>query len=223
MLDQKEFKKFVVKNKYASSLQVSDYITDVENMTRSVIEERPSNFREVDVFSRLIMDRIIFLGTQVDDAIANIIIAQLLFLESVDAQKDILLYINSPGGSVYPGLGIYDTMQYIASDVSTICTGLAASMAAVLLAGGAPNKRSALPHARIMIHQPLGGAKGQASDMEITIQQLIEIKKDIYTILSKHTGKDYDSVERHADRDYWMRASQAKEYGIIDSVLEKKH
>ncbi len=223
MSDQKEFKQFVVKNKYASSLHVSDYITDVENMTRSVIEERPSNFREVDVFSRLIMDRIIFLGTQVDDAIANIIIAQLLFLESVDAQKDILLYINSPGGSVYPGLGIYDTMQYIASDVCTICTGLAASMAAVLLAGGAPNKRSALPHARIMIHQPLGGAKGQASDMEITIQQLIEIKKDIYSILSKHTGKDYDSVERHADRDYWMRASQAKEYGIIDSVLEKKH
>ena len=222
MSDQKEFKQFVVKNGYASGLEVSDYISHVENMTRSVIEERPSNFREIDVFSRLIMDRIIFLGTQVDDNIANIIIAQLLFLESVDAKKDIVLYINSPGGSVYPGLGIFDTMQYIAPDVSTICTGLAASMGAVLLAGGAPNKRFALPHARIMIHQPLGGAKGQASDMEITIQQLIELKKDIYNIIAKHTGQDYHSVERHSDRDYWMRATQAKEYGIIDAILEKK-
>ncbi|WP_339043879.1 ATP-dependent Clp protease proteolytic subunit [Cardinium endosymbiont of Tipula unca] len=223
MSDHREFKQFVVKSGYASGLQVDSYISDVENMTRSVIEERPAHFREVDVFSRLIMDRIIFLGTQVDDNIANIIIAQLLFLESVDSRKDILLYINSPGGSVYPGLGIYDTMQYIAPDVSTICTGLAASMGAVLLAGGAKNKRSALPHARIMIHQPLGGARGQASDMEITVQQILEIKKDLYNILSKHTGRDYASVERHADRDYWMRAAQAKDYGIIDSVLEKKH
>nr|WP_221179580.1 ATP-dependent Clp protease proteolytic subunit [Candidatus Cardinium hertigii] len=191
-------------------------------MTRSVIEERPKHFREVDVFSRLIMDRIIFLGTQIDDNIANIIIAQLLFLESVDAKKDILLYINSPGGSVYAALGIYDTMQYIAPDVATICTGLAASMGAILLTGGTKHKRSALPHARIMIHQPSGGAKGQASDMEITLQQLIETKKDLNNILSKHTGQDYASVERHADRDYWMRATQAKAYGIIDSVLEKK-
>ena len=223
MPDQKEFKQFAVKSGYASSLQINDYVSAVENMTRSVIEERPANFREVDVFSRLIMDRIIFLGTQVDDNIANIIIAQLLFLESVDPKKDILLYINSPGGAVYPGLGMYDTMQYIAPDVATICTGLAASMGAVLLAGGAPNKRSALPHSRIMIHQPLGSAKGQASDMEINIQQIIELKKDIYNILSKHTGQDYDSVARHSDRDYWMRAPQAKEYGIIDAVLEQKH
>lgn len=223
MSDHREFKQFVVKSGYASSLQVDSYISDVENMTRSVIEERPAHFREVDVFSRLIMDRIIFLGTQIDDNIANIIIAQLLFLESVDSRKDIVLYINSPGGSVYAGLGIYDTMQYIAPEISTICTGLAASMGAVLLAGGAKNKRSALPHARIMIHQPLGGARGQASDMEITVQQILEIKKDLYNILSKHTGRDYASVERHSDRDYWMRASQAKDYGIIDSVLEKKH
>lgn len=223
MSDHREFKQFVVKSGYASSLQVDSYISDVENMTRSVIEERPAHFREVDVFSRLIMDRIIFLGTQIDDNIANIIIAQLLFLESVDSRKDIVLYINSPGGSVYAGLGIYDTMQYIAPDISTICTGLAASMGAVLLAGGAKNKRSALPHARIMIHQPLGGARGQASDMEITVQQILEIKKDLYNILSKHTGRDYASVERHSDRDYWMRAAQAKDYGIIDSVLEKKH
>ncbi|TDG95377.1 ATP-dependent Clp protease proteolytic subunit [Cardinium endosymbiont of Culicoides punctatus] len=222
MSDHKEFKQFVVKSGYASGLQVDSYVSDIENMTRSVIEERPAHFREVDVFSRLIMDRIIFLGTQVDDAIANIIIAQLLFLESVDSRKDILLYINSPGGSVYSGLGIYDTMQYISPNVSTICTGLAASMGAILLAGGATGQRSALPHARIMIHQPLGGAKGPASDMEITVQQIIEVKKDLHNILVKHTGRDYASVARHSDRDYWMRADQAKEYGIIDSILEKK-
>jgi ATP-dependent Clp protease protease subunit len=168
------------------------------------------------------MDRIIFLGMAVDDNISNIIVAQLLFLESTDPKKDVRLYINSPGGSVYPGLGIYDTMQYIAPDVHTICTGLAASMAAVLLAGGAPNKRSALPHSRILIHQPLGGAQGQASDMEITIKQMIEIKKDLYQILSRHTGKGEAKIEKDADRDYWMRASEAKEYGIIDEVLEKK-
>ncbi|CAH2560078.1 ATP-dependent Clp protease proteolytic subunit [Cardinium endosymbiont of Oedothorax gibbosus] len=222
LLDQKEFRKFAVKNGYATGFQVHNYVSNIENMTRSVIEQRSAHFREVDVFSRLIMDRIIFLGTQVDDNIANIIIAQLLFLQSVDAKKDVLLYINSPGGSVYPGLGIYDTMQYISPDVATICTGLAASMAAVLLAGGAKNKRCSLPHARIMIHQPLGGAKGTAADMEITVQQIIEIKKDIYNILSKHTGQDYASVEHHSDRDYWMRANEAKAYGIIDFVLENE-
>ncbi|CDG49693.1 ClpP family protease [Cardinium endosymbiont of Bemisia tabaci] len=222
MPDQKEFQKFAVKNGYATGSQIYNYVSDIENMTRSVIEQRPGHFREVDVFSRLIMDRIIFLGTQVDDNIANVIIAQLLFLQSVDTKKDILLYINSPGGSVYPGLGIYDTMQYISPDVATICTGLAASMAAVLLTGGAKNKRSALPHARVMIHQPLGGSKGTAADMEITMQQMIEIKKDIYNILSTHTGQDYASVERDSDRDYWMRASQAKAYGIIDFVLEQE-
>lgn len=218
---QKDFKQFAVKNGYANGLQVNGYVSAIENMTRSVIEERPSNFREVDVFSRLIMDRIIFLGTQIDDAIANIIIAQLLFLASVDSQKDIRIYINCPGGSVHSGLGIYDTMQIISPDVSTSCTGLAASMGAILLAGGAKGKRSALPHARIMIHQPFGGAKGNVADVEITVQQMIESKEDLYNILAKHTGQTYETVERDADRDYWMRAAAAKEYGIIDSILEK--
>ncbi|MDQ3292332.1 MAG: ATP-dependent Clp protease proteolytic subunit [Bacteroidota bacterium] len=188
-------------------------------MTRSVIEERPTNFREIDVFSRLIMDRIIFLGTQVDDFIANIITAQLLFLESSDSKKDILLYINSPGGSVYAGLGIYDTMQYVKPDVATICTGLAASMGAVLLAGGAKNKRSALPHARVMIHQPMGGTQGQASDIEITAREILKLKKELYEIIASHTGKTYQEVHDNSDRDYWMRADEAKEYGIIDEVL----
>ncbi|MBW7468251.1 ATP-dependent Clp protease proteolytic subunit [Pontibacter aydingkolensis] len=191
-------------------------------MTRSVIEERPTNFREIDVFSRLIMDRIIFLGTQVDDFIANIITAQLLFLESADAKKDILLYINSPGGSVYAGLGIYDTMQYVSPDVATICTGLAASMGAVLLAGGAPNKRSALPHARVMIHQPMGGAQGQASDIEITAREILKLKKELYEILAQHSGKTYQEVYDNSDRDYWMKADEAKEYGLIDEVLTRK-
>ncbi len=219
--ETQEFRKYAIKSKGISSSTLDSYSNYIENMTRSVIEERPVNFREVDVFSRLIMDRIIFLGTEVDDNISNIIIAQLLFLESTDPKKDILLYINSPGGSVYPGLGIYDTMQYIKPNVSTMCTGLAASMAAVLLAGGAEGKRSALPHSRIMIHQPLGGARGQASDMEITIKQMIEIKKDLYQILSKHTGKSYKEIEDNADRDYWMRSTEAKEYGLIDDVVKK--
>ena len=218
----KEFRDYAVKGRRISSIHVDDYIERVENMTRSVIEERPTNFREIDVFSRLIMDRIIFLGMQVDEHIANIIIAQLLFLESTEPNKDILLYINSPGGAVYPGLGIYDTMQYVTPHVATICTGLAASMGAVLLAGGESGKRSALPHARIMIHQPLGGAQGQASDMEITIRQMLEIKKDLYQIFAKHTGKNLTVIEKDADRDFWMRASQAQDYGIIDEVLEKK-
>ena len=191
----------------------------IESMTRSVIEERPTNFREIDVFSRLIMDRIIFLGTQVDDFIANIITAQLLFLESADAKKDILLYINSPGGSVYAGLGIYDTMQYVSPDVATICTGLAASMGAVLLAGGAKNKRSALPHARIMIHQPLGGAQGQASDIEISTREILKMKKELYEIIAHHSGKSYQEVHDNSDRDYWLKAEEAKEYGLIDEVL----
>lgn len=219
---KKEFRDYAVKGRQLGGIQVDSYVEQIENMTRSVIEERATNFREIDVFSRLMMDRIIFLGMQVDDNIANIIIAQLLFLESTDPNKDILLYINSPGGSVYPGLGIYDTMQYIAPSVSTICTGLAASMGAVLLAGGAPGKRSALPHSRIMIHQPLGGAQGQASDMEITIKQMVEIKKDLYNILAKHTGKTPKMIEKDADRDFWMKAPQAQAYGLIDEVLEKK-
>lgn len=221
MLDKKEFRAYAVKDRGISGTSIDRYTDQVESMTRTVIEERPTHFREIDVFSRLIMDRIIFLGMPVDDHIANIIIAQLLFLESVDAKKNVILYINSPGGVVYPGLGVYDTMHYIKPEVHTICTGLAASLGAVLLAGGAPGKRSALPHARIMIHQPLGGAQGQTSDMEITIKQMLEIKKDLYQILSKHTGKSHKEIEKHADRDYWMRALQAKEYGIIDEVLEK--
>lgn len=195
---------------------------NIESMTRSVIEERPTNFREIDVFSRLIMDRIIFLGTQVDDFIANIITAQLLFLESADAKKDILLYINSPGGSVYAGLGIYDTMQYVNPDVATICTGLAASMGAVLLAGGAKNKRSALPHARVMIHQPMGGTQGQASDIEITAREILKLKKELYEILAQHSGKSYQDIYDNSDRDYWMKAEEAKEYGLIDEVLHRK-
>ncbi|MCH8515539.1 MAG: ATP-dependent Clp protease proteolytic subunit [Cyclobacteriaceae bacterium] len=191
-------------------------------MTRAVIEERPTNFREIDVFSRLIMDRIIFLGTQVDDQISNIIIAQLLFLESVDAKKDVLLYINSPGGSVTAGLGMYDTMQYIAPDVATICTGISASMGAVLLAGGAAGKRSALPHSRVMIHQPSGGMQGQSKDMEISYKLIMKMRDELYTILAKHSGKTFEDIERDSDRDFWLSAPEAKEYGLIDEVLERK-
>lgn len=222
MLNKKEFRDFAVKHKGVNGTAFDQYTDYVENMTRSVIEERPTNFREIDVFSRLIMDRIIFLGTGVDDHIANIITAQLLFLESTDSKKDILLYINSPGGSVYAGLGIYDTMQYIAPEVGTICTGLAASMGAVLLAGGAAGKRAALPHSRIMIHQPSGGMQGQSKDMEISVRQILELRKELYEILAAHSGKSPETIEKDSDRDYWMRADQAKEYGLIDEVLIKK-
>jgi len=191
-------------------------------MTRTVIEERNMPFREVDVFSRLMVDRIIFLGTGVDDYIANIIQAQLLFLESADAKKDIQIYINSPGGSVYAGLGIYDTMQYINPEVSTICTGLAASMGAVLLTAGHAGKRTALKHSRIMIHQPLGGASGQASDIEITHREIQKLKKELYEIIAEHSGKTYEQVWKDGDRDFWMTAAEAKEYGMIDEVLERK-
>ncbi len=223
MINKDELRKFAVKGQGLNGLTFDDYIQRVENMTRSVIEERPTRFAEIDVFSRLIMDRIIFLGMGIDDNISNIITAQLLFLESVDAKKDILLYINSPGGSVYAGLGIYDTMQYVSPDVATICTGMAASMGAVLLSGGASQKRSALPHSRIMIHQPSGGMQGQSVDMEITLKQMQELRKDLYDILAKHTGKSYKDIEKDSDRDYWMRASEAKSYGLIDEVLEKNN
>ncbi|MBK6265421.1 ATP-dependent Clp protease proteolytic subunit [Marivirga sp. S37H4] len=222
MINKEEFRKFAVKGERIPGSHVDQYVQQVENMTRSVIEERPTNFREIDVFSRLIMDRIIFLGMQVDDNIANIITAQLLFLQSVDAKKDISLYINSPGGSVYAGLGIYDTMQYVTPDVGTICTGLAASMGAVLLAGGAEKKRSALPHSRIMIHQPMSGMQGQASDMEISLKQTLAVKEDLYKILSKHSGKTYKQIEKDSDRDFWLIAKDAKEYGLIDEVLARK-
>ncbi|MCL4166130.1 UNVERIFIED_CONTAM: hypothetical protein GTU68_048464 [Idotea baltica] len=167
------------------------------------------------------MDRIIFVGTPIDDQIANIVVAQMLFLESVDAQKDILMYINSPGGSVYAGLGMYDTMQYVRPEVATICTSLAASMGAVLLAGGAAGKRSALPHARVMIHQPSGGAQGQSRDMEISVKQIIELRRELYDILAKHTGKPFEDIEKDSDRDYWMKAEEAKSYGLIDEVLTR--
>lgn len=221
MINKEEFRKYAVKGQYINGSTVDGYIQRVENMTRSVIEERPTNFREIDVFSRLMMDRIIFLGMGIDDNIANIITAQLLFLESVDSKKDILLYINSPGGSVYAGLGIYDTMQYIKPDVATICTGLAASMGAVLLCGGAAGKRSALVHARVMIHQPSGGAQGQSSDIEITAKQILILKKELYEIIAKHSGKGYEQIEKDSDRDYWMKADEAKTYGLIDEVLSR--
>ena len=221
MINKEEFRKFSVKGRGINGNTFDSYVNHVENMTRSVIEERPTRFAEIDVFSRLIMDRIIFLGMQVEENIANIITAQLLFLESVDATKDILLYINSPGGSVYAGLGMYDTMQYVAPDVATICTGMAASMGAVLLAGGAEKKRSALTHSRIMIHQPSGGMQGQSRDMEITLKQMQELRKDLYEILAGHSGKSYEQIEQDSDRDYWMRAAEAKEYGLIDEVLNR--
>jgi len=206
-----------------NGLTVDGYMKhSVENMTRAVIEERPMNFREVDVFSRLMADRIIFMGTGVDDNIANIVVAQLLFLESADAKKDVLMYINSPGGSVYAGLGIYDTMQYVRPDVATVCTSLAASMGAVLLAGGAAGKRSALPHARVMIHQPSGGAQGQSTDIEITAREIVKLRDELYEILAVHTGKTKDEIEKDSDRDKWFRAYEAKEYGLIDEVLTRE-
>ncbi len=218
-LSRKEFRKYAVYSQHLNGLTVDRYLDHVENMTRSVIEERPINFREVDVFSRLMADRIVFLGTPVDDNIANVIIAQFLFLESSDSKKDILLYINSPGGSVYAGLGIYDTMQYVKPDVATICTSMAASFGAVLLCAGAAGKRSALPHARVMIHQPSGGAQGQSADIEITARQIVILRQELYEILSRHSGRPVEEIERNADRDYWLKAAEAKAYGLIDEVL----
>ena len=222
MLNKEEFRKFAVKGQGISGTAFDDYNKEVEDMTQYVIEERPGNFRAIDVFTRLISDRIIFLGTPVDDIIANIITAQLLFLESADQKKDIIMYINSPGGSVTSGLGIYDTMQYINPDVATICTGLSASMGAVLLAGGTKKKRSSLAHSRIMIHQPSGGMQGQSTDMEISLKLIMSLRKELYEILANHTGKSLKEIEKDADRDYWMTATEAKDYGLIDEVLIKK-
>lgn len=229
MSNNNEFRKYAVHHLGMSGSTVDGYAKMMENqvpaieaMTQYVIEERPGNFRAIDVFTRLISDRILFLGMGIDDQIANLITAQILFLESADPRKDIIMYINSPGGSVYAGLGIYDTMQYVAPEVQTICTGLAASMGAVLLAAGADKKRCGLPHSRIMIHQPMSGMQGQASDMEISLKQTLEVKKDLYNILAKHSGQKYDKIEKDADRDYWMRASEAKSYGLIDEVLDRK-
>lgn len=223
-----EFKKYAVKHLGMSSSNLDRYENATLNdptiwsMTPNVVEERQMRATVIDVFSRLMADRIVFLGTPVDDYIANVITAQLLFLESADPKKDIIMYINSPGGSVYAGLGIYDTMQFVNPDVATVCTGLAASMAAVLLTSGAAKKRSGLPHSRVMIHQPMSGMQGQASDMEISLRQTLEIKKDLYNILAKHSGQKYEKIEKDSDRDYWMRAVEAKEYGLIDEVLERK-
>lgn len=229
MSNNNEFRKYAVHHLGMSGNTIDSYagkmqeqVPAIEAMTQYVIEERPGNFRAIDVFTRLISDRILFLGMPVDDQIANLITAQILFLESADPRKDIIMYINSPGGSVYAGLGIYDTMQYVAPDVQTICTGLAASMAAVLLAAGADKKRCGLPHSRIMIHQPMSGMQGQASDMEISLKQTLEVKKDLYNILAKHSGQKYEKIERDSDRDYWMRAAEARDYGLIDEVLERK-
>ena len=222
MNNNNEFRKYAVQHMGMSGNRVDDYAQKIDNMTQYVIEERPGNFRAIDVFTRLISDRIIFLGMGVDDQIANLITAQLLFLESSDPKKDIIMYINSPGGSVYAGLGIYDTMQYINPEVATVCTGLAASMAAVLLASGAEKKRSGLPHSRIMIHQPMSSMQGQATDMEISLRQTLEVKKDLYGILAKHSGQKFEKIEKDSDRDYWMRSAEAKSYGLIDEVLEKK-
>ena len=217
-----DFRNYAVKHRGIASLHVDKYTSAVNDyLTPYIIEERPMNITQLDVFSRLMKDRIIFLGVPIDDDVANIIEAQLLFLESQDSERDIQIYLNTPGGYVHAGLGIYDTMQYINPDVSTICTGMAASMGAVLLCAGAAGKRFALPHSRVMIHQPLGGAQGQASDIEIEAQEIQKLKKELYEIISHHSGKDYDQVWKDCDRNYWMRADEAKVYGMIDEVLGK--
>ncbi len=217
----KEFKKYAIKEHGVNSLYYETLIGTMNPVafTPNIIEERQMNVVAMDVFSRLMMDRIIFLGMEISDQIANVIQAQLLFLESTDASKDIQIYINSPGGSVYAGLGIYDTMQFIKPDVATICTGMAASMAAVLLCAGTKGKRSGLTHSRIMIHQPLGGVSGQASDIEITAREIIILKKELYQIISKHSGQSYEKVFEDGDRDYWMKSDKALKYGMIDEIL----
>lgn len=219
----KEFKNFAIKDQGVSSTYYDQIISSMNpvGLTPNIIEERQMNAVAMDVFSRLMMDRIIFLGTGINDQVANIVQAQLLFLASTDAARDIQIYINSPGGSVYAGLGIYDTMQFIKPDVATICTGMAASMAAVLLCAGEKGKRSGLTHSRVMIHQPLGGAQGQASDIEITAREIISLKKELYDIIAKHSGQSYEKVHDDSDRDYWMKADKAMEYGMIDEILSR--
>lgn len=224
-IDKKEFRKFAAGHCHVQTDRVDQYIAQTEKamlpqaMTPYITEEREMRVAQMDVFSRLMMDRIIFLGAAVDDNIANIIQAQLLFLQSTDAKKDIQLYINSPGGSVYAGFGIYDTMHFISPDVATICTGTALSMGAILLCAGAPGKRAALQHSRVMLHQPLGGVQGPASDIEITAREVLKVKKELYEIVAKHSGQPYQKVHEVSDRDYWMVAAEAKEFGIIDEVL----
>ncbi|MEO0311708.1 MAG: hypothetical protein RIQ89_1365 [Bacteroidota bacterium] len=218
-----EFRKYATKHRGINSLTYDSYISAMraDYISPTIIEERQLNVASMDVFSRLMMDRIIFMGTGINDYVSNIIQAQLLFLESVDAKKDISIYINSPGGSVYAGLGIYDTMQFINPDIATICTGMAASMGAVLMCAGTKGKRAALKHARVMIHQPLGGAEGQASDIEITAREIQKLKKELYDIIATHSGQTYDKVWADSDRDYWMTAEEAKAYGMVDEVLTR--
>ncbi|MFN0275337.1 MAG: ATP-dependent Clp endopeptidase proteolytic subunit ClpP [Chitinophagales bacterium] len=225
-MQNNEFKKYAVHHLGMSSARLDSYMKTtsiVTNFTPYIIEERQLNAQAIDVFSRLMMDRIIFLGTGIDDYVSNVIQAQLLFLDSVDNKRDIQIYINSPGGIVYSGLAIYDTMQYVNPDVATICTGIAASMAAVLMCAGVKGKRSALNHSRVMIHQPMGGAQGQASDMEISLKEILKLKKELYTIISNHSGTDFDKVERDSDRDHWMTAQEAKEYGMVDEVVGRNN
>ena len=218
-----DFRKYATKHMGMNGLALDQYAGITSSyISPTIIEERQLNVAQMDVFSRLMMDRIIFLGTQIDDYTANVIQAQLLYLDSADSGKDISIYINSPGGSVYAGYGIYDTMQFIGSNVSTICTGMAASMAAVLLVAGEKGKRFALKHSRVMIHQPLGGAQGQASDIEITAREIGKVKKELYTIISDHSGQPIEQVEKDADRDYWMTSGEAQEYGMIDKVMIKE-
>jgi ATP-dependent Clp protease, protease subunit len=222
MQNFEEFRKFAVQGRGLSGNTLDSYHKhQITSLTPYILEERQLNVSQMDVFSRLMMDRIIFLGTGIDDQVANIVQAQLLFLQSTDAKKDIQIYLNSPGGSVYAGLGIYDTMQYIEPDVATICTGMAASMGAVLMCAGAKGKRSALKHARVMIHQPLGGAQGQASDIEITAREIQKLKKELYDIIAFHSGQTYDKVWADSDRDYWMTSEEARDYGMVDEILLK--
>lgn len=216
-----DFRNYAVKHMGMNGLAFDQYAASISSsyISPTILEERQLNMTQMDVFSRLMMDRVIFLGTEVNDYTANVIQAQLLYLDATDPGKDISIYLNSPGGSVYAGLGIYDTMQYISSDVSTICTGMAASMAAVLLVAGKKGKRFALKHSRVMIHQPMGGAQGQASDIEITAREILKLKKELYTIISDHSGVAFDKVAHDSDRDYWMTSQEAKDYGMIDEVL----
>ena len=219
-MESNEFYKFATKHRGISSTTMHKYTSSVNNyISPTIIEERQLNIATMDVFSRLMMDRIIFLGVPIDDYVANIIQAQLLFLESADSRRDIQIYLNTPGGSVYAGLGIYDTMQYIAPDVATICTGMAASMGAVLLCAGQAGKRTALTHSRILIHQPMGGAQGQASDIEISAREIMKLKKELYDIIALHSGQTYKKIEKDSDRDYWMTSQEAKDYGMIDEIL----
>ena len=221
-MDPNEFNKFATKHMGISSMTLHKFNSIWSNyISPTIIEERQLNIASMDVFSRLMMDRIIFLGLPIDDYVANIIQAQLLFLDSTDPNKDIQIYFNTPGGSVYAGLGIYDTMQYISSDVASICTGMAASMGAVLLTAGTKGKRSALKHSRIMIHQPMGGASGQASDIEIATREILKAKRELYQIIADHSGQSIEQVEKDSDRDYWMTSEEALEYGMIDEVLKK--